>query len=121
MAELTIAEYQMGTEKTAIYRDGSAHSGYLENWANVSYCVHGLTGEAGEVAGDVKKAKRDDGGYFTEERKERLFKEIGDVCWYLSQLCTELGFRLEDVMDYNLTKLASRQQRGVLGGSGDNR
>lgn len=124
MERLTISEYQEGTEKTAIYRDGiarAAQSGLIENWANLSYCAHGLTGEAGELSNDIKKVVRDDGGLVTPERAERLFKEIGDCYWYLSQICNELGFKIENVMDFNLSKLASRQERGVLTGSGNDR
>jgi hypothetical protein len=34
-------------------------------------------------------------------------------------LAHELGYDLESIMQMNLDKLASRQQRGVLSGSGD--
>lgn len=36
-------------------------------------------------------------------------------------LCFTLGFRPADVAAYNLQKLASRQQRGVIHGAGDDR
>jgi len=124
MDELTISGYQEGTEKTAIYRDGvhnSTGGGYIENWSNLAYVALGLAGEAGEFAGSVKKAVRDEDGFISPIRKEELFKELGDVAWYLSQACTELGLSLQAVLDYNLTKLESRKDRGVLTGSGDNR
>jgi len=125
VGELLVSEYQLGTEHTAIYRDGvrkSMQGGiHLEKWANLSYCVLGLNGEAGELANNVKKVIRDSYGEVTQEMKDKLFKELGDCHWYLSQIATELGFKTNDILDYNLSKLASRQERGVLTGSGDDR
>jgi NTP pyrophosphatase (non-canonical NTP hydrolase) len=75
-----------------------------------------LTGEAGEVAEKVKKMVRD-GTLDTEGLK----KELGDVLWYLAALASDLGVTLEEVAAGNVTKLRSRAERGVIGGSGDNR
>lgn len=50
-----------------------------------------------------------------------LKKEVGDVLWYLAQICTELGLSLDEAAHANLEKLFDRQSRGVLGGSGDKR
>lgn len=122
---MNIQEYQDGCKKTAIYRDKLPPKILtditLSTWHGVAYCAGKLNGEAGEIAELVFKAQRDDGCYLTADRYEALFKELGDVCWYVAMLCNELGFRLEDVMDYNLTKLQSRQERDVLGGSGSDR
>ena len=52
---------------------------------------------------------------------EGLKKELGDVLWYISALASDLGVTLEDVAADNVAKLRSRAERGVLGGSGDNR
>jgi len=41
--------------------------------------------------------------------------------WYVAQLASELGLELEDIALENLEKLFSRQRRGVLSGSGDDR
>ena len=41
--------------------------------------------------------------------------------WYISQLSTELGLKLSDVVKANLEKLSSRKLRNKLHGSGDNR
>jgi hypothetical protein len=39
----------------------------------------------------------------------------------VAQLASELGFELNDVAEANLSKLASRAARNVIGGSGDHR
>jgi NTP pyrophosphatase (non-canonical NTP hydrolase) len=43
------------------------------------------------------------------------------VLWYVAQVATEAGLDLEVVAQANLDKLLSRQERGVLSGSGDAR
>lgn len=87
----------------------------------IVYPTMGLVNEAGEVAGKIKKIFRDQNGQITEENRQSLKNELGDVLWYLTQICTELGLTLEEVAETNIAKLSSRQERGKLGGSGDNR
>ncbi|MCE2393807.1 nucleoside triphosphate pyrophosphohydrolase family protein [Candidatus Poribacteria bacterium] len=87
----------------------------------IVYPTMGLVNEAGEVAGKIKKIFRDQKGQITEEDRQSLKNELGDVLWYLTQICTELGLTLEEVAETNITKLSSRQERGKLRGSGDNR
>jgi NTP pyrophosphatase (non-canonical NTP hydrolase) len=88
---------------------------------NFIYPTLGLVGEAGEVAEKVKKLIRDKGGVLSDEDRKNIALEASDVCWYLAVLAFELDYTLEEVMQMNLDKLASRQQRGVISGSGDNR
>ena len=87
----------------------------------IVYPTMGLVDEAGEVAGKIKKIFRDKNGQITEEDRQSLKNELGDVLWYLTQICTELGLTLEEVAETNITKIFSRQERGKLGGDGDNR
>ena len=89
--------------------------------ADLIYPTLGLVGEAGEIAEKIKKMIRDDGGMLTAERRDLLKKELGDVMWYLAQLCTELGFDMDEVANHNLEKLFSRKDRGKLTGDGDTR
>ena len=86
----------------------------------VAYDGLGL-GEAGEVQGKIKKIIRDNGGIITPEATNDILKELGDTLWYITSMCENLGITLEDVANYNRTKLQDRHARGVLGGSGDNR
>ena len=87
----------------------------------VVYPTMGLVNEVGEIAGKIKKIFRDQDGQITEEDRQSLKKELGDVLWYLTQICTELYLTLEEVAETNITKIFSRQERGKLGGDGDNR
>jgi NTP pyrophosphatase (non-canonical NTP hydrolase) len=86
---------------------------------DVSYCTMGLTEEAGEVAGKVKKAIRD--GKSVDQIRDDLKKELGDVLWYLAMYAEVLGLSLRDVAQENLTKLQDRKDRNVIHGAGDNR
>lgn len=85
------------------------------------YTTLGLVSEAGEVADKVKKVIRDNNGDFSDEVKNNIMKELGDVLWYIAGVASELGFDLETVANTNLEKLASRHNRGKIGGSGDDR
>ena len=108
---MQLSDYQRQSRRTAEYPRNA--------W--LVYPALGLAGEAGEVAEHAKKAIRDDGGAVSEERKAAMSKELGDVLWYIAQLATELGLDLDRIAEQNLAKLLSRQQRGVLSGSGDDR
>jgi len=83
--------------------------------------VLGLSDESGEVLGKFKKLLRDKRGVLTEEDKTEIVKELGDILWYISTVSHLLGSSLEEVAKKNNEKLLSRKDRGVLGGSGDNR
>jgi len=87
----------------------------------VIYPTLGLTNEAGEVAGKVKKIFRDRGGVISEGDREALKLELGDVLWYVAEICTQLDFRLEDVAAANIAKLQGRVARGTMAGDGDTR
>jgi len=85
------------------------------------YPALGLAGEAGEVCEKVKKMFRDDDGEVTPAKLEEIKKELGDVLWYIANLAADFGINLDEVAMLNLDKLFSRQKRGTLKGSGDNR
>ena len=89
--------------------------------SNYIYPTLGLVGEAGEVAEKVKKVMRDKKGVFDDESKKGLKKELGDVLWYISNLCTEFKFSLDDIALQNLEKLKLRAAKGKISGSGDDR
>ena len=70
--------------------------------------VMGLCGESGEAIDIVKKWLAQ--GH--ELDKEKLAKELGDICWYLAETATALGCSLEDIMTANIEKLRKRYPEG---------
>ena len=86
---------------------------------NVSLTIMalGLSGEVGEVQEHLKKYFRDG----RELNMEALVKELGDVAYYWARLCMHLGLKPSEVLAANVNKLTSRQSRGTLAGSGNNR
>ena len=109
---MKLNEYQEQAKATAVYPAMGM---------NYSYPALGLVGEAGEVAEKIKKIIRDQDGKLTEGNKVEIGKELGDVLWYIAIMAEEMGITLQQVAEDNLAKLMSRKERGVLGGSGDNR
>lgn len=72
-------------------------------------CVMGLSEEAGEVAGVVKKHLYYP-GKTTAQMKERLLDELGDVLWYLNAICNVMDFTIQQLIDFNVDKLTKRHQ-----------
>ncbi len=87
----------------------------------VIYPTLGLTNEAGEVSGKIKKIFRDKEGIISEADRTALLAELGDVLWYLAQVSTELGLSLDEIAEHNIAKLLDRKMRGKIQGEGDNR
>lgn len=121
---MTPSEYQKKASEFASYGD------------NPMYPVLGLAEEAGEVCGKVAKFIRKNDGMnpfdasknFAHSKHEAnaefldaIEKELGDVCWMIAALATELGFSLDRIMEKNIEKLTDRKERGVIVGEGDNR
>ena len=106
-------EYQLKAASTAVY---PKENGLL-------YTALGLCGESGEYAEKLKKVFRMKGEVLMidSEVKHALAGELGDILWYLAQASFELGFTLEQVAQWNLSKLAHRKQQGTLKDAGDNR
>lgn len=109
---MELNDYQQKALETAVYPEEY----------RIIYPTLGLTGEAGEVSDKIKKIIRDKNASFdSEETRLAIAKEIGDVLWYIATLSNDLGFSLEEIGQMNYEKLKSRQERNMLGGSGDNR
>lgn len=95
---------------------------FRKETADHIYAALGLAEEAGEVCGKIAKAVRD--GVPEEKAADfqmAVAKELGDVLWMVAAVAYDHGFDLGMVAEANIKKLESRQIRGVISGSGDNR
>lgn len=81
------------------------------------YFSLGLAGEVGELLNKIKKIARDK----KEPSRDDMKGELGDVLWYLSQIAKEFGIPMSEIAEYNIKKLSSRKERGMISGSGDER
>lgn len=97
---MTINEYQMAAMRTSSKK--LALNEHLLNGAL------GLTGESGEVADIVKKCFMQ--GH--EMDVEHIAKELGDICWYIAETATAIGYDLETIMQMNVDKLMKRYPEG---------
>lgn len=109
---MNLSDYQQKASMTALYPNAGQ---------NLYYPALGLGGETGEVLNKIKKVMRDHGGIVTDEYREILRNELGDVLWYVAALARELNLDLDDIAQANIEKLSSRKKRGTLGGDGDQR
>lgn len=107
-------EYQTLAKRTANF------AGKTDEYALMYLCL-GLAGETGEVIEKMKKVVRNDGGVVSDEKREDIKRELGDVLWYASQLADRLGIPFNTVAEANITKLADRAARHVIASEGDTR
>jgi NTP pyrophosphatase (non-canonical NTP hydrolase) len=103
----TFADYKIAIDPTVVYPQKTKIEA-------LQYLALGLNGEAGEVAEQIKKAMRNDGGEISVERLVLLKKEIGDVLWYLTRLADELDSNLSEIATDNVSKLLARKEQGNL-------
>lgn len=107
-----INEYQRKAHSFAEYKDDM-------------YPVLGLAEESGEVCGKIAKHLRANGRINWDapdtDLASKVRKELGDVAWFVAELCTIYGWDLEDILAENIRKLEDRMSRGVIIGEGDNR
>lgn len=112
-----------------------AMSTCMESSNNFAYMSYGLAGEVGEFMGKIGKyirkgkVKIDNNDLIvcntetdfllSKDEADALIAEIGDCLWFVSGLCTTLGWSLEEIGQKNLDKLAARKAAGTIDGNGD--
>lgn len=96
---MTANEYQVLASRT-INND-------LTDKGKEYHALHGLVGEIGEIHSLFQKVYQ---GH--ELDRSHLQKEIGDLLWFIAELCTVNGWCLEDIMQMNIEKLKARYPEG---------
>lgn len=84
------------------------HSKSLKKDFSLLYHAVGLGGECGEVLNEVKKVYRDKDEKLSDEDREKLILELGDVIWYVTAISKKLDVTLEEVLEKNKEKLVKR-------------
>jgi NTP pyrophosphatase (non-canonical NTP hydrolase) len=97
---MTLEEYQQEAIKTDKYTGSTSKEDALV------IPVLGLLGEAGTMAAEIKKKKRDGKAYtlYADQLKE----ELGDILWYVSNIASKLDCSLDDIAKANLAKTQER-------------
>lgn len=72
----------------------------------VPHLALGLTGEAGEVADEIKKTQYL--GRSPDDNTPRLIEELGDVLFYVATIAGTYGYSLDELALINAEKLAER-------------
>ena len=122
----------------------------MDSSRNMSYMALGLMSEVGEFTGKIAKAIRKGNVYIGKEIQgnndckndsdlhidynailhneqdiiefmKGLRAELGDILWFVAGIAEVMGWDLSEVAQENIAKLASRKERGVIDGNGDNR
>ena len=71
----------------------------------------GLAAESGEFLEIVKKMVFQ-GKPWTDDNREHLIIELGDVLWYVAQACMALDISFDEVLERNVKKLEKRYPGG---------
>lgn len=77
-----------------------------------AYLAIGLAGEVGEVLNILKKKL-----FYTQQNLDHIHlkDEFGDCLYYLTNLITDCGWTLEEIMEINSTKVKEILARRAVG------
>jgi len=67
----------------------------------------GIAGEAGDVAGCIKKTFS-----HKNDQREGIRENIGDTMWYMAMICNYFGWDFDEVLGENIEKLKKRYPQG---------
>jgi NTP pyrophosphatase (non-canonical NTP hydrolase) len=98
---ITLKEYQKLCKKTAQKFEKKEKEKEILSWGL------GIAGEAGDVAGCIKKT-------FTHQNDQRsgIKENIGDTLWYAAMICNFFGWDFDEVLRENILKLKKRHPKG---------
>lgn len=96
---LSLKDYQKLVVKTARGKYKNKND-EIVNWGL------GVSGEAGDLAGCIKKTV-----YHDNDQKKGIRENIGDTMWYLAMICNFYGWDLQEVLAENIEKLKKRYKK----------
>lgn len=96
---MTFKEYQALARRTQ-NPDLNGHQRLL-------HALHGLSAEVGEIHSIYQKQYQ---GHSIDY--DSLFKEIGDLCWFVAEFCDVMGVSMDSVAEQNIDKLRKRYPDG---------
>jgi NTP pyrophosphatase (non-canonical NTP hydrolase) len=67
----------------------------------------GVTGEAGDIAGCIKKTL-----FHGNDQTQGIRENIGDTLWYLAMICNHYKWDLSEIIQENVEKLQARYPKG---------
>jgi NTP pyrophosphatase (non-canonical NTP hydrolase) len=67
----------------------------------------GIAGEAGDVAGCIKKTFAHD-----NDQREGIKENIGDTLWYAAMICNFFDWDMQEILENNIKKLRDRYPKG---------
>ena len=79
-----------------------------------NYPILGLVSEIGELASELKKVQRNDGGLLTPTRMRNIAEEFGDILWYLELFAQTYGLDWTECVRRNRIKLLDRKAQGTI-------
>lgn len=121
---MTGNEYQIAASET---NDGNS-TDRLTNWTEnnrqfikdvggiLNACL-GLSGEVGEFNDMIKKWIFHEKDFDLTHAK----KELGDIMWYIAQMCESFDWDLDEIMSMNIKKLKARYPDGFDVNKANNR
>jgi len=87
-----------------------------EKGANIERLLTGAVGasaESGELLEVVKKLVFQ-GKTWNDETKFHLQRELGDLMWYVAQICIALDTSIDEIVKMNVEKLLKRYPEGAF-------
>ena len=96
---LSLKKYQKLVKTTAKV-DYQKKEDEIVNWGL------GVTGEAGDLAGCIKKTV-----FHKNDQTAGVCENVGDTMWYLAMICNFYGWNFEEVLFENILKLKKRYSK----------
>lgn len=85
----------------------TAKSDFKNKYDEIANWGLGVSGEAGDLAGCIKKTI-----YHNNNQIAGIRENVGDTMWYLAMICNFYGWDFEEILAENIKKLKKRYSKG---------